>query len=1195
MKKNFLTRFILVIGIIASSQSVITSPAQAAELNSALPALPGVQITLDCQTGISTVDSGTVDITDPRSIVLTVAPTSFVRIVVKDSYASNYCSTLSTTATMRGTITPNFTDATSSNFNSGSAIRESQSYPGSLSFFNQNVDFDYFPANLDQSSQSEFSISANRSGLRTTSFSVNVSAVTSVSQISTIAYTPSAVVKNEFYDFVITNINDVVSQNNDVYTMTPVFCTVQVLPTGTNSGVGNSGSSSNPYWRAQTGLQALSATVLNNPYVYTLKIYEGINCKDLADNPDYPFVSATRTEYLTADDIPASPGAPTSTSAIAGSLEATVSWVAPTTGGAPTSYTVTSTPGSFTCTVNAPATSCIVTGLTNGTPYTFVVAATNQHGTTSSVATNAVTPMLYTISYHINNADSGTEPISETVTANSLYTVAFNSGNLRRTGFSFLGWSTDPSDGNNGTILKQGTDTVTVSSDVTLYAKWNNPYGFGLYLDKPFVQNSYIYDPVDPTTALESAETHTVATSCPNSLAIGIVTGNAACSVLVEGIYGGASTTTSSPTVGNSVQGSQYFGIGGGLKSSGNQTVTITFSQAQAYFGLWWSGSSPTDTLRFYNGDKLLATMTTSNLMTRLQKNNSTDYSTNTIVAPNGDQYPKGYYYGNPRVYTSTSPTSFPSGSTETAGGNPLTITAPFIYAYIHAFGSGGVTFDKVTLSGSTTGGFELDNLVTSSVAQTPATYLVQDQFVSGSNYVTFDRNESTTGANMAPQTSVNPTALTTNTYTRDGFTFSGWNTKADGSGRTLENNAQFSFDSDLTLYAIWTASGPTISSVSSNSGSTLGGTTITITGTNFVSGATVNVGGNACTNVVVVSATSITCTTPAGTAGPADIVVTNSDTGTVTSMGGFTYIAPPTIASISPLIGPTLGGTLITITGTNFVEGATVTVGGNPCTIVSIASTSITCTTPAGSVGAKNVVVTNPVTGTVTSTDGFTYETPVSNPLPLPAQTSSITSCQVPTGPTSGGNSYSIAGSFTTPITNIEVGGIVLARSAWVQTATSVTITMPANAAGSVAVRILNGQSPTLSACNYTYVAAGSPNPTGSTSIADKPLASTLKLKVFFALGSSAITNPEKRKLKSLVEKIKGLGNKITINVTGYAQPTPGSEKTDGALSRARAAVVTTYLRKAGVDTIVIYAGAGRATANVASSRYVEIVANNK
>jgi hypothetical protein len=42
----------------------------------------------------------------------------------------------------------------------------------------------------------------------------------------------------------------------------------------------------------------------------------------------------------------------------------------------------------------------------------------------------------------------------------------------------------------------------------------------------------------------------------------------------------------------------------------------------------------------------------------------------------------------------------------------------------------------------------------------------------------------------------------------------------------------------------------------------------------------------------VIVSATEITCVTPAGTAGAVDVVVTNTDTGTVTSAGGFTYVS---------------------------------------------------------------------------------------------------------------------------------------------------------------------------------------------------------------------------------------------------------------------------------------------------------------
>lgn len=56
----------------------------------------------------------------------------------------------------------------------------------------------------------------------------------------------------------------------------------------------------------------------------------------------------------------------------------------------------------------------------------------------------------------------------------------------------------------------------------------------------------------------------------------------------------------------------------------------------------------------------------------------------------------------------------------------------------------------------------------------------------------------------------------------------------------------------------------PIVSDVSPQVGPNSGGTTITITGQNFQSGATVTVGGSACTNVSVVSANKITCTTPA-------------------------------------------------------------------------------------------------------------------------------------------------------------------------------------------------------------------------------------------------------------------------------------------------------------------------------------------
>jgi hypothetical protein len=73
--------------------------------------------------------------------------------------------------------------------------------------------------------------------------------------------------------------------------------------------------------------------------------------------------------------IPSAPAAPTSVSAMGGNQSATVSWTASEDA---TSYVVTSNPGSFTCTTSS--TTCSVTGLTNGTAYTFTVTATNANG-----------------------------------------------------------------------------------------------------------------------------------------------------------------------------------------------------------------------------------------------------------------------------------------------------------------------------------------------------------------------------------------------------------------------------------------------------------------------------------------------------------------------------------------------------------------------------------------------------------------------------------------------------------------------------------------------------------------------------------------------------------------------------------------------------------------------------------------------
>ena len=58
----------------------------------------------------------------------------------------------------------------------------------------------------------------------------------------------------------------------------------------------------------------------------------------------------------------------------------------------------------------------------------------------------------------------------------------------------------------------------------------------------------------------------------------------------------------------------------------------------------------------------------------------------------------------------------------------------------------------------------------------------------------------------MSPQTTNVPTALTLNAFTRLGYTFSNWNTAANGSGTPYANGATYDFTADATLYAQWSA-----------------------------------------------------------------------------------------------------------------------------------------------------------------------------------------------------------------------------------------------------------------------------------------------------------------------------------------------------------------------------------------------------
>ncbi len=92
-------------------------------------------------------------------------------------------------------------------------------------------------------------------------------------------------------------------------------------------------------------------------------------------------------------------------------------------------------------------------------------------------------------------------------------------------------------------------------------------------------------------------------------------------------------------------------------------------------------------------------------------------------------------------------------------------------------------------------------------------------------------------------------------------------------------------------MQSAFAVANPTVTGVSPNRGSTLGGTSITITGTLFTGAITVTVGGVAATSPTVVNATTATAITPAGTAGAQNVVLTRTSDGkSGTGTGLFTY-----------------------------------------------------------------------------------------------------------------------------------------------------------------------------------------------------------------------------------------------------------------------------------------------------------------
>jgi hypothetical protein len=275
----------------------------------------------------------------------------------------------------------------------------------------------------------------------------------------------------------------------------------------------------------------------------------------------------------------------------------------------------------------------------------------------------------------------------------------------------------------------------------------------------------------------------------------------------------------------------------------------------------------------------------------------------------------------------------------------------------------------------------------------------------------------------------------------------------------------------------------PTISTISPSSGGTLGNSLVTITGTSLSRVTGVTFDGVAGTELIINSSTSIQVKTPSGSAGLKSVVV-NSPSGNTTVANAFTYVLlpSPSISSLSVTRGLLAGGNTTVITGSNLDTATSVTFGGAAATIISNTSTSLSVTTPAGTLGAKDVVVMTSG-GSATQTSAFTY-------VGVPT----IAALSVTSGIGSGGTSTTISGTYLDSTTIVYIGAETATIISNSSTAIVVTTRGGSDGAKDVIISNAGGSAASIGAFTYfskfsvTYIGGSGTSGSAPTQVALAP-----------------------------------------------------------------------------------------------------------
>ncbi len=288
--------------------------------------------------------------------------------------------------------------------------------------------------------------------------------------VTTVSATVTPLTNGTTYQIEVRAVNSVgPGAGSNTASVTPAA--VPGAPTGVSATAGNSSAAVSWSAPASNGSAITSYTVTSSPGGQSCVWTSGpLTCtvNGISNGTPYTFsVTATNgvgtgpaSSASTAVTPAAVPGAPTGVSATAGNSSAAVSWSAPASNGsAITSYTVTSSPGGQSCVWTSGPLTCTVNGISNGTPYTFSVTATNGVGTgPASSASTAVTPAA------VPGAPTGVSATAGDGVASVSFTAPVSDGGSAITGYTVTAYP-----GGATTSCSISPCTVTGLTDGTPY------------------------------------------------------------------------------------------------------------------------------------------------------------------------------------------------------------------------------------------------------------------------------------------------------------------------------------------------------------------------------------------------------------------------------------------------------------------------------------------------------------------------------------------------------------------------------------------------------------------------------------------------------------------------------------------------------------------------------------------------------